>query len=147
VFSLVGTGFVAANFKATINGYMYGNMPMLTMKKGERVRWYVVSIGEGTNFHTPHWYGNVVLDGGKRTDTIFISPAQMLTVDRVPDIPASGCFTATSMTTWTRAWWLCTKQSHKPGQQGLRERLRKTNKAASGKQLPAWFRLASEIRR
>ncbi len=87
VFSLVGTGFVAANFKATINGYIYGSMPMMTMKKGERVRWYVVSIGEGINFHTPHWHGNVVLDGGKRTDTIFISPAQMLTVDMVPDNP------------------------------------------------------------
>ena len=92
VFSLVGTGFAAANFKAAINGYIFGNMPMMTMKKGERVRWYVVSIGEGINFHTPHWHGNVVLDGGKRTDTIFISPAQMLTVDMVPDDPGIWMF-------------------------------------------------------
>ena len=48
VFSLVGTGFVGGNFKATINGYIFGNMPMMTMKKGERVRWYVVSIGEAS---------------------------------------------------------------------------------------------------
>ena len=27
----------------TINGYMEGNGPMLTMKEGERVRWYVFS--------------------------------------------------------------------------------------------------------
>jgi len=86
-FSLVGTGFVAANFKATINGYIYGNMPMMTMKKGERVRWYLVTIGEGFNIHTPHWHGNVVLDRGRRTDVVAISPAQMLTVDMVPDDP------------------------------------------------------------
>jgi FtsP/CotA-like multicopper oxidase with cupredoxin domain len=52
----------------------------------------VVSIGEGINFHTPHLRGNVVLDGGKSTDTIFISPAQMLTVDMVPDDPGIWMF-------------------------------------------------------
>ncbi len=84
-FSLAGSGFVAANFKSSINGYMYANMPLMTMKKGERVRWYVVTMGEGLNFHTPHWHGNVVLQGGRRTDVISIAPAQMETVDMVPD--------------------------------------------------------------
>jgi hephaestin len=87
MFSFVGTGFIPSNFKSTINGYVFGNGPLLTMKKGERVRWYVVTIGEGINFHTPHWHGNVVLDGGHRTDVIAISPAQMATVDMVPDDP------------------------------------------------------------
>jgi hephaestin len=86
-FSLAGSGFVGANFKSSINGYMYANMPMMTMKKGERVRWYLITMGEGVNFHTPHWHGNVVLDGGRRTDVVAISPAQMLTVDMVPDDP------------------------------------------------------------
>lgn len=87
-FSAVGTGFVAANTKATINGYIFGNLPMMTMKKGERVRWYLATIGEGINFHTPHWHGNVVIDGGKHTDVVLLGgPAQMLTVDMVPDDP------------------------------------------------------------
>jgi hephaestin len=85
--SPTGTGFAAANFKGTINGYIYGNMPMMTMKKGERVRWYLLSLGEGVNFHTPHWHGNVVMDHGKRTDVVTLMPAQMLTVDMVPDDP------------------------------------------------------------
>jgi hephaestin len=84
---LLGTGFAAANVKATINGYMYGNMPVMTMKKGERVRWYLITLGEGFNFHTPHWHGNVVLQAGRRTDVVSISPAQMETVDMVPDDP------------------------------------------------------------
>ncbi len=87
-----GAGFVGANFKGTINGYMYANMPLMTMKKGERVRWYVVTIGEGVNFHTPHWHGNVVMQAGQRTDVISLSPAQMATVDMVPDDPGTWMY-------------------------------------------------------
>ena len=43
-FSLFGSGFAFVNFRSSINGFMFGNMPMMTMKKGERVRWYVVTI-------------------------------------------------------------------------------------------------------
>jgi hypothetical protein len=78
---------------------LYANLPMMTMKKGERVRWYVVTLGEGLSLHTPHWHGNVVVQNGKRTDVIFIAPAQMETVDMVPDDPASGCSTTISTNT------------------------------------------------
>ena len=37
-FSFIGTGFSSANLRATINGYSYANGPLMTMKKGERVR-------------------------------------------------------------------------------------------------------------
>jgi FtsP/CotA-like multicopper oxidase with cupredoxin domain len=86
-YSLFGSGFATANFRSSINGYMFANAPMMTMTKGERVRWYVVTIGEGLNIHTPHWHGNVVLQGGHRTDVILIGPAQMETVDMLPDDP------------------------------------------------------------
>ena len=90
--SLLGSGFSAVNFRASINGYMYGNMPVMTMKKGERVRWYVVTLGEGINLHTPHWHGNTVLANGHRTDVILIGPAQMETVDMVPDDPGTWMY-------------------------------------------------------
>jgi hephaestin len=86
-FSAAGSGFSATNFKATIDGYLYGNGPLMTMKKGEHVRWYLLTMGEAVNFHTPHWHGNVVMDHGKRTDVVALLPAQMLTVDMVPDDP------------------------------------------------------------
>ncbi len=92
-FALVGpTGFAGVNLRSTINGLMYGNLPMMTMKKGERVRWHLLSLGFGFNFHTPHWHGNVVLDGGRRTDVIALSPAQMITVDMVPDNPGTWLY-------------------------------------------------------
>jgi len=87
-----GSGFAAANFKGTINGYLYANGPRMTMKKGERVRWYLLTMGEGANFHTPHWHGNVVVDHGKRTDVVFLGPAQMDTVDMVPDDPGTWLY-------------------------------------------------------
>jgi FtsP/CotA-like multicopper oxidase with cupredoxin domain len=86
-FDIGGSGFLNVNFRNTINGYSFANGPVMTMKKGERVRWYVVTMGEGFNIHTPHWHGNTVLNGGHRTDVIFVSPAQMDTVDMLPDDP------------------------------------------------------------
>jgi manganese oxidase len=86
------TGFAGVNLRMTINGMQYANLPMMTMKQGDRVRWYLVTLGFGFNFHTPHWHGNVVLDNGKRTDVIALSPAQMVTVDMVPDDPGIWLF-------------------------------------------------------
>jgi len=92
VFSLNGTGFGDSNLKYTINGYIYGNMPKMVMKRGERVRWYLIAIGFGFNFHSPHWHGNTVLQNKQRTDVISLAPAQMVTVDMIPDDPGIWLF-------------------------------------------------------
>jgi manganese oxidase len=84
-FSGAARGFAAANFKAAINGYMFSNMPMPSMKRGERVRWYVMTLGGEVNLHTPHWHGNVVSIAGHRTDIFSLLPAQFITADMVPD--------------------------------------------------------------
>jgi FtsP/CotA-like multicopper oxidase with cupredoxin domain len=91
-FSGVGSGFTVANAKFAINGYIYGTGPMMTMKKDERVRWYLVALGEQFSVHTPHWHGNVVLHDGKRTDVVPLMQAQMETVDMVPDNPGIWMF-------------------------------------------------------
>lgn len=88
--SLAGTGFAEVNLRFTINGFMFGTMPMMMMRVGERVRWYLLTVGNGFNFHTPHWHGNTVLLNGSRTDVVALSPAQMVTADTVPDNPGIG---------------------------------------------------------
>jgi manganese oxidase len=40
----------------------------------------------------PHWHGNVVMQDGKRTDVVALSPAQMTSVDMVPDNPGIWMF-------------------------------------------------------
>ena len=91
-FSGVGSGFTVANAKFAINGHIYGTGPLMTMKKGERVRWYLAALGEQFSVHTPHWHGNVVLHDGKRTDVVPLMQAQMETVDMVPDNPGIWMF-------------------------------------------------------
>lgn len=78
-------GFVESNLMHSINGYVYGNLPGLTMRKGDRVRWYVMAMGTEVDLHTPHWHGNTVLSGGMRTDVVSLLPATMLTADMQPD--------------------------------------------------------------
>jgi hypothetical protein len=82
---LIGMGPGVQNFRATINGYQYADGPVMTMRKGERVHWYVATLGEGFNVHTPRWHGNTLLVAGRRTDVIALAPAQMVTADMVPD--------------------------------------------------------------
>ena len=83
--SFAATGFAAANYKASINGFIFGNLPMPTMRKGEHVRWYVMTMGGQVNYHTPHWHGNVVTIDKHHTDIFSILPAQFVTADMVPD--------------------------------------------------------------
>jgi len=83
--TIAGTGFFETNIKWSINGYIFGNMPLMTMKKGDHVRWYVATLGDFFNAHTPHWHGNTVLVGGMRTDVLAVTSAQMITADMVPD--------------------------------------------------------------
>ncbi len=89
---LLGKGFGPSNFRWTIDGYQFANGPMPRVKKGDHVRWYLLTMGEGFNFHTPHWHGNVVTWNGQRTDVLALSPAQMLTADMVPDDPGIWLF-------------------------------------------------------
>ena len=77
--------FIESNLMHTINGYVYGNLPGLTMDLGERVRWYLLGMGTEVDLHTPHWHGQTVLWAGMRTDIVELLPASMKVVDMVPD--------------------------------------------------------------
>jgi len=84
--------FNESNLMHSINGYVYGNGPMFTMKQGERVRWYVMSMGTEVDLHTPHWHGNTVTVMGMRTDVVQLLPAAMVVADMVPDDPGIWLF-------------------------------------------------------
>ena len=84
--------FQESNLKHAINGYLFGNMPMPTMRAGERVRWYLLALGTETDLHTPHWHGNTALVGGLRQDTVSLLPATTIVADMVPDDPGIWMF-------------------------------------------------------
>lgn len=81
--------FQESNLKASINGYMFGNLPGLKMKQNEHVRWYVVGMGTETDIHTPHWHGETLLMGGMRTDMAELLPMSMKVLDMYPDNPGT----------------------------------------------------------
>jgi FtsP/CotA-like multicopper oxidase with cupredoxin domain len=82
----VSKGAGQYNFKESLNGFTYGNLPMMTVREGERVRWYVMA-STNFEFHAPHWHGNVVDIGHMRTDVASLTPMEMVTADMVPDNP------------------------------------------------------------
>lgn len=73
------------NLLYSINGYIEGNLPMLTMRRGERVRWYLLSNGNEDDVHMAHWHGNNVMWNSMRMDTLFLGPMAMATADMIPD--------------------------------------------------------------
>ncbi|MGA2218438.1 MAG: multicopper oxidase domain-containing protein, partial [Terracidiphilus sp.] len=75
-----------------INGFIFGNLPGLTMKQGDKVRWDVLGMGNEVALHTPHWHGETVADGGRNTDVIELLPGSMATVDMVADNPGTWMF-------------------------------------------------------
>ncbi|MDQ6767032.1 MAG: multicopper oxidase domain-containing protein [Candidatus Eremiobacteraeota bacterium] len=69
----------------TINGFLFGTMPVPILHKGERVRWYVMATMSDFDFHTPHWHGQTVTADGMRTDLVELSPMSMRSVEMLPD--------------------------------------------------------------
>ncbi|HET7081707.1 MAG TPA: multicopper oxidase domain-containing protein [Chloroflexia bacterium] len=88
--------FHESNLMHSINGYVYGNLPGLVMRKGERVRWYVMTMGTEVDLHTPHWHGQTLLTSGAhmgmRTDMTMLMPGSMMTLDMIPDNPGTWLF-------------------------------------------------------
>jgi len=85
-------GFIESNLMHSINGYVFGNLPGLTMKEGEKVRWYLLGMGTEVDLHTPHWHGQTLLWNEMRTDIVELLPASMKVADMAPDNPGI-CFT------------------------------------------------------
>jgi FtsP/CotA-like multicopper oxidase with cupredoxin domain len=74
----------------TINGYLDGNGPMMTMRSGEHVRWYIFANPneqEAWDIHTPHWHGQTAVVAHMRTDMVMLTPMMGAIADMVPDNP------------------------------------------------------------
>jgi manganese oxidase len=84
--------FVESNLMHGINGYVYGNLPGLDMKTGDKVRWYTMGMGTEVDLHTPHTHGNVFTVMGMRADVAELLPASMKTLEMTVDNPGTWLF-------------------------------------------------------
>jgi FtsP/CotA-like multicopper oxidase with cupredoxin domain len=84
--------FREQNTLYTINGLIDANIPSITMRKGERVRWYLLSNSNEDDVHMAHWHGNTVISNGMRADSVSLAPMGMAIADMVPDNEGTWLF-------------------------------------------------------
>ena len=84
--------FREQNVLYSINGLIEGNLPLMTMRRGERVRWYLLSNSNEDDVHTVHWHGQTVIFNHMRTDTVPLGPMAMAIADMVPDKEGTWLF-------------------------------------------------------
>ena len=78
--------FQESNLMHGVNGLVYGNNQGYAMRKGERVRWYILGMGTEADLHSPHWHGATLLHNGNRLDVTEVLPAAAKTLDMQPDV-------------------------------------------------------------
>jgi FtsP/CotA-like multicopper oxidase with cupredoxin domain len=83
--------YYLSNLRETMNGLSFGNLKGLTVRKGDRVRWYLFAL-TGFEIHAPHWHGQTVLVNHMRTDVSSLTPMEMTIADMVPDNPGTWLF-------------------------------------------------------
>ncbi|XP_023578498.1 ceruloplasmin [Octodon degus] len=89
--------FQESNKMHSMNGFMYGNQPGLTMCQGDSVIWYLFSAGNEADLHGIYFSGNTYLSRGERRDTANLFPQTRLTLIMYPD--TKGTFDVECLTT------------------------------------------------
>ena len=79
-------GFQESNLMHGINGLVYDNNQGYTMRKDEKVRWYILGMGTEVDLHSPHWHGATLLHNGNRLDVTEVLPAATKTLNMQPDV-------------------------------------------------------------
>ncbi|NWS33917.1 FA8 factor, partial [Polioptila caerulea] len=68
----------------TINGYINGSLPGLTLCLKKKVHWHVIGLGSGPEVHSIFFEGHTFLVRSHRLSSLEISPATYLTAQTVP---------------------------------------------------------------
>ncbi|KAK2828659.1 hypothetical protein Q5P01_019693 [Channa striata] len=80
--------FEESNMMHAINGYLFGNLPGITLCLHQPVAWHLFGMGNEVDIHSAYFHGNTLLDRGHRTDVLSLFPATFATAEMVPK--ASG---------------------------------------------------------
>uniref|UniRef100_A0A8C5TFG4 ferroxidase n=1 Tax=Malurus cyaneus samueli TaxID=2593467 RepID=A0A8C5TFG4_9PASS len=79
--------FQESNKMHAINGYVFGNLPELTMCSGDSVSWHLFGMGNEIDVHTAYFHGQALNIRGHRTDVASLFPATFVTADMIPSNP------------------------------------------------------------
>ncbi|OPJ75537.1 ceruloplasmin [Patagioenas fasciata monilis] len=79
--------FQESNKMHSINGYMYGYLPNLTMCVEDKVKWHLFGMGNEADIHSAYFHGQTLIERHHRVDTISLFPATFVDAVMVPRTP------------------------------------------------------------
>ncbi|NXB14214.1 HPHL1 protein, partial [Rhagologus leucostigma] len=77
--------FMESNKMHAVNGYLYGNLPGLTMCKNDRISWHLIGLGSHYDMHGVHFQGNTIDLRGTTRDGLALFPHLSGTALMQPD--------------------------------------------------------------
>ncbi|XP_032249747.1 hephaestin isoform X1 [Phoca vitulina] len=81
--------FQESNRMHAINGFVFGNLPDLSMCAQKRVAWHLFGMGNEVDVHTAFFHGQILTIRGHRTDVAHIFPATFVTAEMIPQEPGT----------------------------------------------------------
>ncbi|XP_018424392.1 PREDICTED: ceruloplasmin-like [Nanorana parkeri] len=87
-------GFTESNLKHSINGYMFGNLPGLSVCDNTDVMWYIFAVGNEIDVHSIYFYGHVLTYQHRRVDTISLISASMVQASMLTHNPGKWLVTS-----------------------------------------------------
>ncbi|XP_061096678.1 ceruloplasmin [Conger conger] len=79
--------FQESNKMHSINGYVYGNLPGLTMCVGDKIHWHLFGMGNEVDIHSAFFHGQILTDRKHHVDTISLFPATFVNAAMEPSNP------------------------------------------------------------
>ncbi|NWQ80692.1 CERU protein, partial [Columbina picui] len=79
--------FQESNKMHSINGYMYGYLPDLTMCVEDKVKWHLFGMGNEADIHSAYFHGQTLIERHHRVDTISLFPATFVDAIMIPRTP------------------------------------------------------------
>uniref|UniRef100_A0A3Q1KC54 Hephaestin n=1 Tax=Anabas testudineus TaxID=64144 RepID=A0A3Q1KC54_ANATE len=85
--------FIESNKMHGINGFLFGNLPGLSMCQGNTIHWHLIGLGNEVDMHSVHFHGQILTAENHHTDTISLFPASSTTAEMVADNPGKWLLT------------------------------------------------------
>ncbi|KAM3876359.1 ceruloplasmin [Diretmus argenteus] len=87
--------FIESNKMHSINGFMYGNLPGLSMCQGNKIQWHLIGLGNEVDLHSIHFHGQILTNQKYHTDTISLFPGSATAAEMTADNPGHWLLTCT----------------------------------------------------
>ncbi|KAM9797320.1 ceruloplasmin [Syngnathus typhle] len=87
--------FMESNKMHGINGFLYGNLPGLSMCQGNKIHWHMIGLGNEVDMHSVHFHGQILMSENHHTDTVSLFPGSSTTAEMVADNPGHWLLTCT----------------------------------------------------